>query len=183
MKMRMWVALALAVAMIAMLGAGCAKKTVEAEQAPAAAVEEKAPAAGVGEAGISEAERQRLAAEQQKADKAYGVLTENVIYFDFDRYDLKPEAKETLQAKAQIMKDFPGWKMLIEGNCDERGTEEYNLALGERRARAAYEFLVLLGVDTERLKIVSNGEEKPVCTESNETCWAKNRRDEFKAFR
>ncbi|WP_456325678.1 peptidoglycan-associated lipoprotein Pal [Desulfonauticus submarinus] len=102
------------------------------------------------------------------------------IYFDFDSYELKPEARKILQEKAKILKTHPNWKIVIEGHCDERGTEEYNLALGEKRARAAYEFLILLGINANRMQIVSYGEEYPLDPAHNETAWAKNRRDEFK---
>ncbi|SDN21244.1 peptidoglycan-associated lipoprotein [Desulfonauticus submarinus] len=102
------------------------------------------------------------------------------IYFDFDSYELKPEARKILQEKAKILKMYPKLKIVIEGHCDERGTEEYNLALGEKRARAAYEFLILLGINANRMQIVSYGEEYPLDPAHNETAWAKNRRDEFK---
>lgn len=118
-----------------------------------------------------------------EAQKAFDALTANKIYFDFDKFDLKDESKEVLKSKAEILKKYADWKMLIEGHCDERGTEEYNLALGERRARAAYEYLVVLGVPSSRLKIVSFGEEKPAVEGSGEAAWAKNRRDEFKVFK
>ncbi len=118
-----------------------------------------------------------------EAKKAFDALTTNKIYFDFDKFDLKADAKDVLKGKAEILKKYDGWKMLIEGHCDERGTEEYNLALGERRARAAYEFLVVLGVPSSRLKVVSFGEEKPAMDGHDEAAWAKNRRDEFKVFK
>jgi len=86
-----------------------------------------------------------------------------------------------LTDKAELLKANPALSLLIEGHCDERGTNEYNLALGERRARAAYEFLVLLGIDSSKLQIISYGEEYPAVQGSNEDAWGKNRRDEFKA--
>ncbi len=102
------------------------------------------------------------------------------IHFAFDSYELTPKAKEILKKKAEILLNYPSIKMIIEGHCDERGTEEYNLALGERRARAAYEYLILLGIEADRLSIVSYGEEKPLDPRHNEEAWAKNRRDEFR---
>jgi len=102
------------------------------------------------------------------------------IYFAFDSYELNNNAKEILKKKAEILLKYPSIKLVIEGHCDERGTEEYNLALGERRARAAYEYLIMLGIEADRLSIVSYGEERPIDPRHNEEAWAKNRRDEFK---
>jgi len=101
------------------------------------------------------------------------------IYFDFDRYDLRPDAKETLRKNAKVLKENPTWKILIEGHCDERGSNEYNLALGEKRARAAMQYLIKLGIDPNRLSIISYGEERPVDPRHCEEAWAKNRRCEF----
>ena len=102
------------------------------------------------------------------------------IYFDFDRSDLRADAREGLQANASYLKSNSGVQITIEGNCDERGSNEYNLALGKRRAEAAYKYLVDLGVESSRMTTVSYGEEKPAAEGHNELAWAKNRRDEFK---
>ena len=122
-----------------------------------------------------------LAAEAEARAKAEAVeeLTSVTIHFAFDSYELSPESRSVLGMKANIMRRYGDVSVVIEGHCDERGTEEYNLALGERRARAAYEHLVILGVDPERMSIVSFGEERPVDPAHNETAWAKNRRSEF----
>ncbi len=101
------------------------------------------------------------------------------IHFDFDKYYIRPDAAEILKKKAQWLKEHPEVHLLIEGHCDERGTEEYNLALGERRANSAKEFLVSLGIDPKRISIISYGEERPVDPRSCEEAWAKNRRDHF----
>jgi OOP family OmpA-OmpF porin len=101
------------------------------------------------------------------------------IYFDFDKYVIKPEGREALKRNAEWLQKNPAKKVVVEGNCDERGTNEYNMALGQRRADAAAKYLVDLGVAKERVGTVSFGEEKPVCKESNEACWSKNRRDDF----
>lgn len=100
------------------------------------------------------------------------------IYFDYDKADLRPDAQQQLAQAAQIIKQ-KGWKVQIEGNCDERGSTEYNLALGERRADSAKQALLQAGVSPDALKTISYGKEKPQCTESNEGCWQKNRRDHF----
>lgn len=102
------------------------------------------------------------------------------IFFDFDQAELKPDARTTLEKKADWLRANPAASCLIEGNCDERGTVEYNLALGERRANSAKKFLVDLGIDAGRISTVSYGEEKPVDPGHTEEAWAKNRRDEFK---
>lgn len=130
-----------------------------------------------------ELKEKELKEKQQQKAKAKVNIQEVIaerIFFNFDSYELKPEARAVLQKKAEVLKANPNLKIVIEGHCDERGTEEYNLALGEKRARAAYEFLILLGVDANRMQIVSYGEEYPLDPGHNESAWAKNRRDEFK---
>jgi len=97
------------------------------------------------------------------------------IYFDFDRYDIRPGDAKTLEADAAWLKTHDVL-ILIEGQCDERGTAEYNLALGDRRARAAMNHLVALGIATDRISTVSYGKERPVCDAHDESCWALNRR-------
>jgi peptidoglycan-associated lipoprotein len=101
------------------------------------------------------------------------------IYFEFDQYDLRAEAREALKANAHWMMENPAARVEIEGHCDERGTNEYNLALGNQRARAALDYLVTLGVSPKRFSTVSYGEEVPVCREKNEECWQKNRHARF----
>ncbi|HEX6120312.1 MAG TPA: peptidoglycan-associated lipoprotein Pal [Dongiaceae bacterium] len=98
------------------------------------------------------------------------------VFFDTDRYDLSAEAQSQLQKQAAWLKQYPAVTVTIEGNCDERGTREYNLALGERRANAVANYMTALGVDAGRLSVISYGKERPQCTESNEACWAQNRR-------
>jgi len=101
------------------------------------------------------------------------------IFFDFDKYDVRPTDAKILDANAAWLKTNANMLVLIEGHCDERGTNEYNLALGERRAKAAMNYLVSQGVQASRITIISYGEERPVCTERTEACWAKNRRAHF----
>jgi len=101
------------------------------------------------------------------------------VYFDFDKYDLKNLSRDQLTKNAQWMKDNPGAVIRIEGNCDERGSNEYNLALGERRAASAKKYLVYQGISPNQLETISYGEEKPVCGGHYEGCWWKNRRDDF----
>lgn len=101
------------------------------------------------------------------------------IYFDFDRYDLRSNARDTLRANADWLKSNPAFRVNIEGHCDERGTTEYNLALGAKRAQAAKDYLVTLGVSADRISTESFGKEAQVCNEHSEACWQKNRRDRF----
>jgi len=101
------------------------------------------------------------------------------IYFEFDKYALRPGDTKVLDAGAGWLKANPSHQMLIEGHADERGTDAYNLALGERRAQAAMNYLVAQGIRATRIAIVSYGKERPVCNEHNEACWARNRRDHF----
>ena len=98
------------------------------------------------------------------------------VFFDLDQSSLKDEGKATLQRQAAWMKLYPNLTFTLEGHADERGTREYNLALGGRRASATKDFLVSLGVDGSRIKTVSYGKERPVCLESSEDCWTQNRR-------
>ena len=103
------------------------------------------------------------------------------VYFEFDKSDLLPDARDTLSKNAEWLKLTYNTAVIeIEGHCDERGTEQYNLGLGERRARAALDYLASLGVPANRLKLISYGEERPQCTESDEDCWQKNRRSHLK---
>ena len=100
-------------------------------------------------------------------------------YFDFDKSDIRDDAKASLQKDADWLKRWTSTKVTVEGHCDSRGTAEYNLGLGSRRATAVKDYLASLGVPADRLTTVSKGKEQPVCTEENEDCWQKNRRGHF----
>jgi peptidoglycan-associated lipoprotein len=101
------------------------------------------------------------------------------INFDLDKSDIRESDRAILNKNAEVLKKFDFLRITVEGHCDERGSVEYNLALGERRAKAAYDYLVSLGVAQDRLKTVSYGKEIQVCSDSNESCWARNRRAKF----
>ncbi len=101
------------------------------------------------------------------------------VYFDYDKYDVRPDQQATLQADAQWLAAHPNVKFTIEGHCDERGSTEYNLALGENRANSVKQALVQAGVAADSIKTISYGKEKPFCTEQNEQCWQQNRRAHF----
>jgi peptidoglycan-associated lipoprotein len=108
---------------------------------------------------------------------AKGVLAD--VFFDFDMYGIREDGRAPLQRNADYMKRWPSLRITVEGHCDERGTSEYNIALGDRRANAVKGYLVSLGIAADRVTVVSKGKETPFCRESNETCWQQNRRGHF----
>lgn len=122
-------------------------------------------------------EYDRLKAMDSTELDRMGLLAD--IHFDYDKADLREGDRQTLSRNAEVLKKFDFMKITIEGHADERGTVEYNLALGERRAKAAFDYLASLGVPAERMKTVSYGKEIPLCSESSEACWARNRRAHF----
>jgi peptidoglycan-associated lipoprotein len=100
-------------------------------------------------------------------------------YFDYDKADVRPDARNALSKTAEFLRSYPQIQVSLEGHCDERGSTEYNLALGDRRAQAAKNFLVSLGVAADRVQTISYGKERPFCAQSNENCWQQNRRGHF----
>ncbi|HJV91252.1 MAG TPA: peptidoglycan-associated lipoprotein Pal [Holophagaceae bacterium] len=144
-----------------------------AAQAQAKAAEE-AKARQVAEEAARRAELAKKAAFDQAAAAAL-----QDVHFDYDKSDIKAEERARLQKIADFLRAYPTAKLQIQGNADERGTAEYNLALGNRRASAALDYLHTLGVEGSRLSLISFGKEKPVCTEAKESCWSQNRRDHF----
>lgn len=169
MRNRFWIILALLLVLPGLLMAvGCQKKTVmqQTDQpAPAPAPKEEKPAAVA-----------------PGPDKMSAMVMQEDIYFAYDRSFLSPMAQENLKRKADWLMANPGATATIEGHCDERGTGEYNLALGERRAESAKSFLIDLGIAAKRLSTVSYGEENPVDPRSIEEAWAKNRRAHFVVY-
>lgn len=171
--------------MMILTAAGCAPSATnkpEPGSASSAASKPAAPSPGEGQRGAaSESTTPGQSSLDQlregKTTPAASPLKE--IFFSFDRYDLEGEARETLKVNADWLKRNPAARIEIEGHCDERGTNEYNLALGAKRAQAAKDYLVTLGIATERLSTISYGEEIPVCREQNENCWRQNRRARF----
>jgi peptidoglycan-associated lipoprotein len=125
----------------------------------------------------ADAEAARLAAEAAYKQAAAAALKD--VHFEYDKSTVMDSDKPVLEGIAAFLKNYPQANVAIDGNCDERGTVEYNLALGERRAHAALDYLVSLGVPAARLSAISFGKEKPVCTESAESCWSQNRRAHF----
>ncbi len=182
MKNRFWIGwtLLLVISGLMFIGCCCAKKTVMSEPAVTPAAEEDAEAKRLKaqEARARALEEQRL--REQRAEAAARQKFENQdIHFEFDKSTLSPEAQAILRDKAKYLAAHPDVSAIIEGHCDERGTNEYNMALGDRRAGSAKSFLVDLGVASRHLTAISYGEEKPVDPGSNEAAWAKNRRAHF----
>ena len=180
----------------ALVAGGCAKKDmVKTDEAipavqtpPPAAPEAVQPApevkppteAPMTETPTRESAVRPEAAPQQTATQAPDLQAElQKIYFNFDSSALSDEARSALSKNAELLGKNPSAKVSIEGHCDERGSDEYNMALGERRARAAQDYLVNLGVQSERLSTISYGEEKPADPGHDEAAWSKNRRGEF----
>jgi len=136
--------------------------------------------AAADRAAAEEAARKAAEAEKAAAFKKAAAAALVSIHFDYDKSEIKEKDRAILQGIADFMKAFPAAKVEIEGHCDERGTNEYNLALGNKRAAAALAYLKTLGVDEARFSTISYGKEKPLCTEAKEACWSQNRRGEFK---
>ena len=184
MRNRSLVACSVILLGVALLLVGCPKKALE----PAATEisqpqQPPAPAATPGEPSMQMESSMTGAAGSAPVsaaiEQARAGFEGSDIYFEYDSFDLTAQAKKVLAEKASFLNAHPGIKVTVEGHCDERGTQEYNLALGERRAKAAQEYLVFLGINAQRLNTVSYGEEKPVDPGNTEEAWAKNRRAHF----
>jgi peptidoglycan-associated lipoprotein len=185
-KKTMMVLIALAIACSALfLMTSCATQkeaTVE-EVTPPPTGPSEAELQAAREAEEKAAQERRAQEERMRAEALARQEMEDFesvnIYFDFDKSELTAEARAVLVKKADYLKKNPKYDVRIEGNCDERGTNEYNLALGERRAHAAKDFLATLGVSEGRMSTISYGEERPLDSRSGEEAWAKNRNDQF----
>lgn len=156
---------------VAGLGAGCGKK-------PATETDVTTPStSGQDDDGNGNGDGSAL--DRPGADEGTGGLKLGDVFFDYDKYDLRSDARQLLQDNARYLKENSGFSVLLEGHCDERGTNEYNLALGERRADAVRSYLIDLGVDGSRLSTISYGEEKPFALGHTENAWSQNRRVHF----
>jgi peptidoglycan-associated lipoprotein len=179
------------VAVAALAIAGCAKKKVAAATPPPApqptvagpsrpAPAPARPAPSVPARSEAAAPRSNMpdAATRARIDQLLAKIED--AYFDYDRHALRPDAIEALKSDStelrDILKDYPDYKLTIEGHCDERGSAEYNLALGQARAESAKSYLVGVGIPSGQLGLVSYGKEKPVCEDHDEACWQRNRR-------
>ena len=172
---------------VGFLAPSCGKKELKSEpvmsedEARRRAEEEARKREQERQAAIREEElrEDQLQAESQRTQSAREMFENEDILFEFDSASLSVEAQEILRAKAEWLRENPRARVMIEGHCDERGTNEYNLALGDRRAYSARAFLVDLGIDDARLTPISYGEEQPIDSRSSEEAWAKNRRAHF----
>jgi len=178
----------IAIAALSMIVAGCSKKVAAKPPATPAA----APAAAAANTPASRS-TERAASQPSEApaksaypDAATRARIDELLariedaYFDYDKHTLRPDAVKALQGDSSelrdILKDYPSYKLTIEGHCDERGSAEYNMALGEKRAESAKDYLVQVGIPGNQLAVISYGKEKPICDEHDEACWQKNRR-------
>jgi len=173
----------LVVTSMVFFSAGCAKRGVT-------SVEEVTPPAAqptqeeltMPEAEMPEVEEE-VAVEPMLTTPSFeeemATFEQNMIFFEFDKFSLNPESRKTLAEQASFLNSNPEVKLRIEGHCDERGTLEYNLALGERRAKSAQDYLVFLGINPDRISIISYGEERPFDPNHTEDAWTKNRRAQF----
>lgn len=179
--MKRYLVLAVIVGFVAF---GCAKKAVTPVQQPEEALKqppqarevekpEKAPDK-ITEQQIAQVESKEI---PPKVEEISGTFKD--IHFDYDRYDIREDAKSILRSVSDYLIKNAALKMLVEGHCDARGTSEYNLGLGDRRARATKDYLLSLGVPSSRIETISYGKEKPLCEEHTEDCWTKNRRAHF----
>jgi peptidoglycan-associated lipoprotein len=176
MKKKLWVIMALLLVIPGfMVTVGCQKKVVSVQKEPEPKPEPKEEPVTV----VEEKKEEPAPTPVPTPTKLDDMVMREDIYFDFDKSNLKPAAQENLLRKAEWLRDNPDVTVTIEGHCDERGTNEYNLALGDRRSESAKAFLVNLGISAARLTTISYGEERPVCLQRNEECWAKNRRAHF----
>jgi len=177
-----------AFAAISVMGVGCAKKVAMKPPAPpappAAAVGAPSPTPAPMRAATTPPEAAPApqpypnAATRARIDELLARIED--AYFDYDKAAIRPDARNALQADSTELRDilagYPNYKLTVEGHCDERGSQEYNMGLGDRRAAAAKEYLVEVGIPAAQLSVVSYGKERPACTEHDETCWQKNRR-------
>jgi len=169
-------ALLAALSMAAMIAGGCASKEVVKGEEPVA------PATVAAEPSKAEPAKPVEPAKPEIREAAKAPVAQvslETIYFDFDKSDLRKDAREVLNKNAGLLKSKGDARIQVEGHCDERGSAEYNLALGERRAKSSMQYLITLGVKADNLSIISYGKEKPAVQGNDEAAWAKNRRAEF----
>jgi len=163
------------------LAAGCKKKppttTPEAAPPPPPSVEAPPPAPTTAPAPPATRGESDVMSQDLQTLNSKGYLKDG--FFDFDKADLRDDARTALAADAEWMKQYASIKVLVEGHCDERGTEEYNLSLGQKRASAVKDYLVSLGIEGSRVNTVSYGKARPFCTDHDENCWQQNRRGHF----
>ena len=168
----------LSIAAVLTLLAGCASTPKE---EPKAAVEDRTPSVTVPERpGVTTVQPAPKGGQVPNVLKdPNNILSKRSVFYDYDKYDVKDEYKPLLQAHARYLSQNRSAKMLIQGNCDERGSREYNIALGQRRSDGMKKMLLLMGAQESQIESVSLGEEKPRCTDKTEECYAQNRRGDM----
>ncbi|MCB1034723.1 MAG: peptidoglycan-associated lipoprotein Pal [Acidobacteria bacterium] len=183
---RIWMALGIVAIALGLLTTACGPKPspttpadLEVEETPPPAEPVTPPPAPPMEDDMTETPWWQDKSLVELNDEAERLGFHRQVYFALDESSLGDEARQQLTDNARFLKEHPELKVTIEGHCDERGTNEYNLALGDRRAHSAGDYMSSLGVSPSREKTISYGEERPVCTESTESCWARNRRAYF----
>jgi len=183
------------IVLLLVFAVGCAKKLPPPETSmpkepakeavtPESKVEKEAVKEAIEQKQAKLHEEAKLREEAKQREAALAAAESSVfmdVLFDFDKYNIREDGRPTLDAIAAYLKKNESISIVVEGHCDDRGTNEYNLALGERRANSARDYLSSLGVQSSRMSVVTYGEEKPLCTEQNETCWQQNRRAHFAA--
>lgn len=188
-----WLMKKIVIVLLLIFAVGCAKRDYvktsprETVKPSGEAVTEEMVTPGGEEGALEEevVEEANIAREEEPVSEE-GLSPEEMaksifqdVLFDYDKYNIRPEARPILDAVSSFLNENYAVNIIIEGHCDERGTNEYNLALGEKRAKSTKDYLVSLGVSPDRVIIVTYGEEKPLCTEKNEDCWQQNRRAHF----
>ncbi len=174
-----------ALGVVAMMAAGCAKEEVVKKDEPVVqqqTVKQQEPVKQVEP--VQQEVKQEVKQEEATAAKATVAVALENVYFDFDKSDLRQDARDALSKNAEaLLKQVADAKVKIAGHCDERGSDEYNLALGDRRAKSVAKYLQTLGVKADRITTISFGKEKPAVDGHDEAAWSKNRRAEFEIIK
>ena len=184
MKLRILSGIALIA--LGLSGVACKKKVAAAPPPASPAHTASAPAQPAAQPAAQPPRSEQAATQPRYPDAKTLATIEQLMsriedaYFDYDKHSIRPDAEKALRADAttlgDIIRQYPDFRMTIEGHCDERGSEEYNIALGDARAKAVHEFLATSGVPEAQMRLISYGEDKPFCTDHNESCWQQNRR-------
>ncbi|HEY7518752.1 MAG TPA: peptidoglycan-associated lipoprotein Pal [Methylomirabilota bacterium] len=178
-----------AMALLALVSTGCARMMAQSEDGSTPGSGGMSGSSGSGGSGggwggTSRAGRSGGGMAERPPVKDFRPATEMIdVHFDFDRYDIRSQEESALQSNAAWLRSNKNYLVLIEGHSDERGTSEYNVALGERRAKSAQNYLVSHGIDSRRIAIISYGEHRQQCNDSTEDCWSRNRRAHFRVKR
>ena len=169
-----------------LLVGACATTSDEQKPGAAAPVEGSKPGAAAKPQAVPSKPIARVDATAKPGASAFAalkdpnsILSKRSVFFDYDKFEIKEEYRSLIQAHARFLRDNPSAKMLIQGNADDRGSREYNVGLGQRRSDSVKKMLTLMGARDDQIESVSLGEEKPICNDSSEGCWSKNRRGDM----